>query len=90
VSPRNSSQTSVSEKGKKSISSPRHTLPILPNVSSDAKSQSSAPLAAGGKRVPTQFNADSHAAKLARMEAPAPRGYGGGIPPRIDEATESE
>lgn len=37
---------------------------------------------------PMMANADSHAAKTARMEAAASQGYGGGIPAKIEEGIE--
>jgi len=88
VSPRNSAH-SVSDKGKKSVS-PRHSQPLLPSVLADPKTQPPvpSPLVPGEKRTPTQSSADSHAAKLARMEATPRGGYGGGIPAKIDEANE--
>ena len=39
-------------------------------------------------RSPQGAMADSHAAKTSRMEAPAIQGYGGGIPPKIEEGVE--
>lgn len=47
---------------------------VLPNALPSADSRS-----------PQDVNADSHAAKMARMEAAASRGYGGGIPAKIEE-----
>lgn len=70
--------------------SPRHSQPLLPSVLADPKTQPQvpSPLVAGEKRAPSQSNTDSHAAKLARMEAAPRGGYGGGIPAKIDEAVE--
>lgn len=34
------------------------------------------------------MNVDSHNAKAARMEATASQGFGGGIPPKIEEGIE--
>jgi hypothetical protein len=48
------------------------------------------PLVQGEKRVPGQASVDSHVSKVARMEATAPQGYGGGIPTRIDEGDEPD
>jgi hypothetical protein len=90
VSPR--SNQSQSDKSKKSIS-PRHNQVILPNVIGETNNQSST-LAQGenfsGDTSPRQASADSHAAKVARMEAAASQGYGGGIPQRIEEGNELE
>ncbi|KAF2176351.1 hypothetical protein K469DRAFT_607411 [Zopfia rhizophila CBS 207.26] len=92
VSPRTSSQHSQqSDKSKKSAS-PRHNQAILPNTIPETGAQSSIPstLAHGEKRSPQRTNNDSHAAKVARMEAAASQGYGGGIPPKIDEGIEPD
>lgn len=72
--------------------SPRHAQPLLPNVMAEPKNQPSIPakLAQGDKRTTTQANIDSHASKLARMEAAAAHGFGGGIPAKIEEAVEPE
>ena len=40
------------------------------------------------QRSPKALNADSHNAKLARMEASASQGFGGGIPAKIEEDVE--
>ena len=40
------------------------------------------------QRSPKAVNADLHNAKLARMEAVASQGYGGGIPAKIEEGIE--
>lgn len=40
------------------------------------------------KRSPQGLNTDSHNAKLARMEAAASQGFGGGIPAKIEEGIE--
>ncbi|KAL8636213.1 MAG: hypothetical protein Q9228_006369 [Teloschistes exilis] len=41
------------------------------------------------KRNGQDLNANSHQAKTARMEATASHGFGGGIPPKIEEGIES-
>ncbi|KAL8952022.1 MAG: hypothetical protein Q9222_002041 [Ikaeria aurantiellina] len=41
------------------------------------------------KRSGQDLNANSHQAKTARMEAAALHGFGGGIPPKIEEGVES-
>ena len=92
VSPRNSSQNSVSDKGRKSMS-PRHLqqniLPLpLPKVLLDSVGTQSATFMSGEKRMQTEVNNSNHATKVARMEAMPAQGFGGGIPPRIDEGTE--
>jgi hypothetical protein len=86
VSPRHSSQKSQSDQSKHSIS-PRHNQAILPNVFNENGTQAdpSFPL-----RTPQQVGQDSHAAKIARMEASASQGYTGGIPAKIDEGVEPE
>jgi hypothetical protein len=86
VSPRHSSQKSQSDQSKHSVS-PRHNQAILPNVliENGAKAGSSLP-----QRTPQQVGQDSHAAKVARMEASASQGYTGGIPTKIDEDVEPE
>jgi len=45
-------------------------------------------LKGGEKKTPQSINTDSHNAKMARMEAVASSGYGGGIPAKIDEGEE--
>ena len=40
------------------------------------------------QRSPQALNADSHNAKMARMEATASQGFGGGIPAKIEEGVE--
>ncbi len=40
------------------------------------------------QRSPQGLNADSHNAKMARLEASASHGFGGGIPTKIDEGVE--
>jgi hypothetical protein len=61
---------------------------VIPEIKAKATIPST--LAQGDKRVTTQANIDSHAAKLARMEAVATHGFGGGIPAKIEEAVEPE
>lgn len=41
------------------------------------------------KRTGQDLNVNSHQAKTARMEAAASHGFGGGIPPKIEEGIES-
>ncbi|KAI9834227.1 MAG: hypothetical protein M1819_003065 [Sarea resinae] len=81
VSPRTSSQHSDKQGGT--------SVNVSPNGVANAVVGSS-----GGnqieKRSPQMANANSHAAKTARMEAHASQGYGGGIPERIEEAVEPE
>ena len=92
VSPRTSSQHSQqSDKSKKSAS-PRHTQTILPNTIAETGQQSSIPSAMAPPDVKTahQMSSDAHAAKVARMEVAASQGYGGGIPPKIDEGIEPD
>ena len=45
-------------------------------------------VALADQRSPQALNADSHNAKLARMEASASQGFGGGIPAKIEEGIE--
>ena len=40
------------------------------------------------RKSPQSMNADSHSAKMNRMEAPAEQGFAGGIPPKIEEGVE--
>ena len=40
------------------------------------------------QKSPQALNADSHNAKMARMEASASQGFGGGIPAKIEEGVE--
>ncbi|KAF2466705.1 white collar [Lindgomyces ingoldianus] len=92
VSPRASSQHSQQSDKSKTSASPRHNQSILPNTLSDTAVQSTIPptSAHAEKRSPQQSNTDSHAAKVARMEVAASQGYGGGIPPKIDEGVEPD
>ena len=39
-------------------------------------------------RSPQGLNAESHNTKIARMEADPSQGFGGGIPPKIEEGIE--
>jgi hypothetical protein len=64
--------------------------PLLPQPITKIVSEGTSILAPGEQRTPIQANTDSHAAKVARMEAVAPEGYGGGIPSRIEEGHEPE
>lgn len=88
VSPRNS-QASQSDKSKKSVS-PHHNQTILPNTGPEtaAHAATSSTPPHGEKRSSQQLNNDSHAAKIARMEAIASQGFSGGIPAKIDEGIE--
>lgn len=78
VSPRTSSQS------EKQSSSPVHPT-IL--AAKEARVASS-PVTSLGRQSPQSLNADSHAAKMARMEAAASQGFGGGIPAKIEEGVE--
>ena len=40
------------------------------------------------QQSPQSLNANSHNAKMARMEATAAQGFGGGIPAKIEEGIE--
>ncbi|KAK7193124.1 hypothetical protein DPSP01_007537 [Paraphaeosphaeria sporulosa] len=96
VSPRTSSAHSVvSDKSKKSSSSPRHAQSKPPNVSSDNGRLLSNPTMA---KVDNngQFDGGSnpHAAKVARMDVPASQAYSTSpamdIPPKIEEGIEPD
>ncbi|KAI9725087.1 MAG: hypothetical protein M1812_000363 [Candelaria pacifica] len=83
VSPRTSSQQSD---GKLSAS-PVHSSPVGGDIFNS--NGNPPPSTMQPDRVSPQIaNADSHAAKTARMEAIASHGYGGGIPAKIEEGIE--
>jgi small neutral amino acid transporter SnatA (MarC family) len=82
MSPR--SQHSASDKSRKSAS-PRHSQSLLPNAIPETGAPSTL---AAEMASPQQANSDRHAAKVARMEASASQGYGGGIPEKIEEGVE--
>jgi len=79
ISPRTSSQQSVqsahSDKASKASVSPR------PNHAGENEADPTSP---------QQTNAVSHAAKVARMQAPALQGFAGGVPEKIDEGDEPD
>lgn len=79
LSPRTSSQPS-----DKQCESPVQTVVL---VATDQRGPSNS-LSNQGKRSPQGLNVESHNAKAARMEATASQGFGGGIPPKIEEGIE--
>src|SRR4051812_3856370 len=91
VSPRTPSQQSVhsahSEKGSKASASPLHNQTILPQHNA-VGGPSSIPSTL--EKKDSNSNADSHAAKVARMEVAASQGLSGGIPPKIEEVAEPD
>ena len=82
VTPRTSSQQS--DKGS---ASPVRTN-SLNSISALEQQTTKAPPLAQERQSPQSINAGSHNAKMARMEAPATQGHGGGIPPKIEEGIE--
>ncbi|KAL8829468.1 MAG: hypothetical protein Q9170_006156 [Blastenia crenularia] len=80
VSPRTSSQNS----GDKQSTSPAHTTKF-----GSGDQRQAAKLPSSEKRSAQDIQVNSHQAKTARMEAAALIGFGGGIPPKIDEGIES-
>ncbi|KAF6219239.1 hypothetical protein HO133_005064 [Letharia lupina] len=82
VTPRTSSQ-----KSDKDSASPAgtNTLNLVTAVDQMPDNKS---VPAPDQRSPQALNADSHNAKMARMEASASQGFGGGIPPKIEEGIE--
>lgn len=82
VTPRTSSQ-----KSDKDSASPAgtNTLNLVTAVEQMPDNKS---VPAPDQRSPQALNADSHNAKMARMEASASQGFGGGIPPKIEEGIE--
>ncbi|KAL8907487.1 MAG: hypothetical protein Q9207_001391 [Kuettlingeria erythrocarpa] len=82
VSPRTSSQNS----GDKHSSSPKH--PSSFGNSNDARQLQKA-IPPAEKKTAQDMQVNSHQAKTARMEATASYGFGGGIPPKIEEGIES-
>ncbi|KAF2813964.1 uncharacterized protein BDZ99DRAFT_459710, partial [Mytilinidion resinicola] len=87
VSPRTSSQKSDS--ASKAAGAPRPSKPIPPNLPghSAALDSSTRPTAITSAQ---QASADSHAAKVARMEVGASDGLSGGVPAKIDEDHEPD
>ncbi len=81
VTPRTSSQHS----GKSASPVRVNSLDSLASLGQQATNHSPV---TQGKRSPQRLNADSHQAKMTRMEAPANKGFGGGIPPKIEEGVE--
>ncbi|KAL9030586.1 MAG: hypothetical protein Q9196_001318 [Gyalolechia fulgens] len=81
VSPRTSSQNS----GEKQSSSPAHPT----KVGSSDQRPPPGTMPSPEKKSAQDIQADSHQAKTARMEAAASLGFGGGIPPKIEEGVES-
>ncbi|KAL5396987.1 hypothetical protein PMIN06_013020 [Paraphaeosphaeria minitans] len=101
VSPRTSSAHSVSDKSKKSSSSPRHMQSMTLHVTSENGQLSSKPTLAkvninNNNNNNSHFDGPSkpHAAKVARMDVPASQPYSTGpamdIPPKIEEGIEPD
>ncbi|KAF2500535.1 blue light regulator 1 [Lophium mytilinum] len=90
VSPRTSSQHSQkSDSASKAAGAPRLSKPLLPNLpaQSAASDPSTKPTAT---TLAQQASAESHAAKVARMEIGASDGFSGGVPAKIDEGHEPD
>lgn len=81
VSPRTSSQNS----GDKQSTSPAHTT----KMGGGDQRPGAGSMAPPEKKSAQDIQANSHQAKTARMEAAASVGFGGGIPPKIEEGVES-
>lgn len=79
MSPRTSSLPS-----DKQSSSPAQSVIHAPNEQRAPPT----PAPSQERKSPQRVNAESHAAKTARMEATASQGFGGGIPPKIEEGIE--
>ncbi|KAL8762244.1 MAG: hypothetical protein Q9184_001725 [Pyrenodesmia sp. 2 TL-2023] len=82
VSPRTSSQNS----GDKHSNSPKHAA-SFGNSNDPRQLQKAIP--STEKKTAQDMQVNSHQAKTARMEATASYGFGGGIPPKIEEGIES-
>ncbi|KAI4088161.1 MAG: hypothetical protein LQ344_006253 [Seirophora lacunosa] len=81
VSPRTSSQNS----GDKRATSPKHAS----NLGCGDARQAQRAIPSTEKKTAQDVQVNSHHAKTARMEAAASHGFGGGIPPKIEEGVES-
>ncbi|KAI4142738.1 MAG: hypothetical protein LQ341_003129 [Variospora aurantia] len=81
VSPRTSSQNS----GDKHSASPKRTS----NLGCGDARQAQRVIPSMEKKTAQDLQVNSHQAKTARMEAAASLGFGGGIPPKIEEGIES-
>ncbi|MCJ1263814.1 blue light receptor [Lobaria immixta] len=79
VSPRTSSQQS-----DRQSESPVQSVVLVANEQRGPSN----PFPNQERRSPQSMNIDSHHAKAARMEATASKGFGGGIPPKIEEGIE--
>lgn len=82
VTPRTSSQ-----KSEKDSASPARTDSHNPITTVEQMPDSNS-VHMQDQKSPQALNADSHNAKLARMEACASQGFGGGIPAKIEERVE--
>ncbi|MCJ1467960.1 blue light receptor [Pseudocyphellaria aurata] len=78
LSPRTSSQSD------KQCESPVQSVVLVTNEQRGPSNS----LSHQERRSPQSVNVDSHNAKAARMEATASQGFGGGIPPKIEEGIE--
>ena len=84
VTPRTSSQ-----KSDKESASPARSASLNTITAADQGGGGEPKLASlQEKRSPQTLNAESHNAKMARMEAMASQGFGGGIPAKIEEGIE--
>lgn len=81
VTPRTSSQHSDKS------ASPRHPTSLTAMSALEQHAPNNTP-PQEKKQSPQTVNTNSHINKVARMEATASEGFGGGIPPKIDEGIE--
>lgn len=90
VSPRNSQQSAKSTKSAQSDKGSRPSgSPVSTDIGNDPGSNDNPPASPAEKRASAQeASMMSHAAKVARMEAPAHRGRSSGVPHAIDEEIE--
>lgn len=86
VTPRTSSQVSDKESASPAHSTSLNSVNGGLDKGTGADKTKSVPLQQ--QRSPLTLNADSHNAKMARMEATASQGFGGGIPAKIEEGVE--
>ncbi|KAK4691393.1 hypothetical protein P7C71_g5597, partial [Lecanoromycetidae sp. Uapishka_2] len=88
VTPRTSSQKSDKESTSPAHSTSLTSVTGLDGGANTGAVESSMSVPSQQQRSPQTLNADSHNAKLARMEASASQGFGGGIPAKIEEGVE--
>lgn len=88
VTPRTSSQKSDKESASPAHSTSLNSVTGIDNGTNTGVVDNSMSVTSQRPRSSQTLNADSHNAKMARMEAGASQGFSGGIPAKIEEGVE--